>query len=111
MWDRLAEQRIIEAIDSGDLVPGEGQGEPVDLDDYFSVPGPWRMAYSLLRNHGFVPAEAALRKELWEIGRLLETVERESESERWSALKQRRHLLDAQLGCLREQQIKNRKRW
>ncbi len=47
--------------------PGEhlpGKGKPLDLNEYFGWPEETRMAYSLLRNAGCVPAEVELFQEI-----------------------------------------------
>jgi hypothetical protein len=49
-----------------------GKGKPLDLDEYFRWPEDWRLAYSLLKNAGFVPEEV---EQLCEIGRLKEQID------------------------------------
>ena len=41
-----------------------GKGKPLDLNEYFGWPEETRMAYSLLRNAGCVPAEVELFQEI-----------------------------------------------
>jgi hypothetical protein len=41
-----------------------GKGRPLDLAEYFGWPEEMRMAYSLLRNAGCVPAEVELLQEI-----------------------------------------------
>ncbi|RMH95483.1 MAG: DUF1992 domain-containing protein [Calditrichaeota bacterium] len=61
---KIAEERIREAIENGvfDNLPGKGRF--IDLSDYFRVPPHLRMAYSLLKNAGYIPVEIELKKEI-----------------------------------------------
>ena len=64
MFDRLAEERIREAIERGELDGLRGAGKPLVLDDDALVPPEQRAAYRVLRNAGFVPEELRTRAEL-----------------------------------------------
>jgi hypothetical protein len=44
-----------------------GQGEPLDLDEYFRWPEDLRLAYSLLKNSGHVPEEVELLREIGDL--------------------------------------------
>jgi hypothetical protein len=54
-----------------------GKGRPLDLDEYFRWPEESRLAYSLLKNAGYLPEEV---EHLREIGRLKEQISRCTES-------------------------------
>lgn len=73
LLDRLAEKRITEAAERGELDNLAGQGEPLDLDDDSLVPEELRSAYRLLRNAGYVPPEISLRREISNIEQLIAT--------------------------------------
>lgn len=62
--ERIAEQRIAEAIARGELDDLPGAGQPLDLDDAAHVPAELRVAYRILKNSGFVPPEVELRREI-----------------------------------------------
>lgn len=64
MLDQLAEQRIAEAIERGEMDNLPGSGKPLVLDDDSHVPQELRAAYRLLKNAGFVPPEVELRREI-----------------------------------------------
>ena len=64
IWQRLAESRIREAMESGDFDDLPGAGEPVDLDDLAGVPAQLRVATIVMRNAGLVPEQAQLWSEL-----------------------------------------------
>ena len=56
-FDRIAEKKIIAAIERGELSDLPGQGAPPPLDDDALVLEELRIAYRVLRNAGFVPPE------------------------------------------------------
>jgi hypothetical protein len=63
----IAERRIAEALERGELANLPGEGRPLELDDDALVPEDLRLAYRILKNAGFVPPEV---EALGEIGRL-----------------------------------------
>ncbi len=65
MWflARIAERRIEEARDRGELDNLPGAGKPLPEEDQPLVPEHQRMAYRILRNGGFLPPELAMHKE------------------------------------------------
>jgi hypothetical protein len=62
-FERIAEEKIREAIAAGELEHLPGKGKPLSLDDYFSVRPEERMAYAVLKNSGFLPEHLQWRKE------------------------------------------------
>lgn len=64
LLDQLAEARIAEAVERGELDDLPGAGKPLQLDDDDFVPPELRMAYRMLKNAGFVPPEVELRRDL-----------------------------------------------
>lgn len=73
---RLAERRILGAIERGELDDLPGKGEPLVLeDDDPNVPGELRMAYRILKNAGCVPPELELHQEIVRLRSLLASVE------------------------------------
>lgn len=96
--DQLAEAKIKQAVDRGELSGLPGEGSPLDLADYTLVPEELRVAYRLLKNAGFVPAELALRREISDIYGLLQTLD--DGWERCRAIK-RLNMLKIRLGVSR----------
>ncbi len=72
MFDKLVEQKIREAQQAGEFDRLEGRGRPVDLDAYFATPEELRAGFAVLKNAGLLPEEAAVLKELNELGARLE---------------------------------------
>jgi hypothetical protein len=68
----LAEKRIEEAMQKGDLDQLPGSGQPLALDDDVHVAPELRMAYKVLKNAGYIPEEVAEIKEINSTVELLE---------------------------------------
>ena len=63
LLDALAEARIREAQQRGELEGLPGAGEPLQLEDLSMVPESLRPAWLLLRNSGYLPPELTRLKE------------------------------------------------
>ena len=72
---KLAEEKILAAIERGEFDDLPGQGRPLVLDDNSSVPEQLRAGYRLLKNAGYLPPELELRKEIRHVEELLQHVE------------------------------------
>jgi len=84
---KVAERRILEALESGELDRFAGKGEPMPPeDDLSNVPEHLRAGYRLLKSHGFVPEEVDARRGLLRIDDLIaactDPAERDSLEER-----------------------------
>ena len=64
IMDKIAEERIREAIERGDFDDLPGKGRPLDLEDDSHLPPDLRMAYKILKNADCLPPEIELRKEI-----------------------------------------------
>jgi hypothetical protein len=71
-FDKLIEKIINEGIRNGEFDDLEGQGQPVDLDTYFSVPEDLRVGFSVLKNAKVIPTEMEVLKEVNELKSRLE---------------------------------------
>lgn len=71
LFDRVAEQKIADALARGELDDLPGAGRPLALEDDALVPEELRLAYRILKNAGFVPPEVEARREIAELERLL----------------------------------------
>lgn len=70
-FEKIAEQRILDAIARGELDNLPGAGAPLDLDDDALVPPEMRLAYRVLKNAGYVPEEVRLRREIADLESVL----------------------------------------
>ena len=64
MFDLIAEKKIAEAIERGELDDLPGAGRPLELDDDALVPEDVRLAYRILKNAGYVPPEVETLNEI-----------------------------------------------
>lgn len=72
-FDQLVEAKIREALDQGRLDHLRVSGQPLRLDEYFSLPEEYRLIYTLLKDSGFIPEEVSLLRELGEVKAQLES--------------------------------------
>lgn len=69
--DRLAEEKIANAIKRGELDDLPGMGKPLHLDDDPLVPEELRAGFRLLKNAGYLPPNLQLRKEIESVEALI----------------------------------------
>ena len=86
-FQRIAENRILEAIESGLFDNLEGRGKPLKFEDESYIPLELRMAYKILKNADCLPPELELRKEIVQLQDLVANLPDEAEK-----LKQMRRL-------------------
>lgn len=67
VFAKIALGRIEEAINNGEFENLRGKGKPLNLNYLDRVPPEMRMAYTVLRNSGFVPEEISLLREIGEL--------------------------------------------
>ncbi|WP_022852305.1 DnaJ family domain-containing protein [Thermodesulfatator atlanticus] len=77
VFQRLAEQRIQDAIKRGEFENLPGKGKPLELEDLSHIPQELRLAYKVLKNAGFLPPEVELLKEIRTVEDLIEHLEDE----------------------------------
>lgn len=74
IFEILAERRIAEAVQRGELDGLPGAGRPLEfVDDPFVTPEQ-RMVNRVLKNAGFTPREIVLRKEIAALRREIESL-------------------------------------
>ncbi len=79
IFSKIAEQRIMEAIERGDFDHLEKRGKPLNLENETWVPEDLRAAYRVLRNAGCIPLELELRKEVLNLRELIDTIDDDKE--------------------------------
>jgi hypothetical protein len=70
--EKHIDNMIKAAIDRGEFKNLEGEGKPINLDDYFATPEDVRMGYSVLKSNDIVPEEIDRLKEISELREKLE---------------------------------------
>lgn len=87
LLDQIAEQRVAEARDAGELDDLPGAGRRQQLDDDAMVPEHLRPAYRILKNAGYIPPEVQVHQEIREVEDLLAQIPAEEQAERRRAHK------------------------
>jgi hypothetical protein len=77
--ERLAEERIRDAIQRGEFDNIPGRGKPLNLEDDRHIPDDLRLAYKVLKNAGCLPPELELKKEIRKAEELLSSMEDEGQ--------------------------------
>jgi hypothetical protein len=75
----IAEGKIREAIEKGELRDLSGKGKPLVLDDLSHVPEELRAGYIILKNAGVLPEELHLKKEIVSLQKLIECCHEDEE--------------------------------
>ncbi|MCG6971356.1 MAG: DUF1992 domain-containing protein [Gammaproteobacteria bacterium] len=101
MWliDKVAEEKIKQAIEKGELQDLPGEGQPLRLDDDSHVPAELRAGYRLLKNAGFIPPEVSIRKEISQVESLIQMAQ---STEQKSQLSKKLDFLTAKLNQCRK---------
>ncbi len=102
---KLAEERIQEAIRNGEFDHLPGKGKPLQLEDLSMVPEEVRLAYKILKNAGFVPPELEIQREIRHLEDLLEKLSEGEVEEEYRILRRLDFLL-LKLGEIRRRPIR-----
>ena len=79
MFEKIAEKRIMEAMERGEFDNLEGKGRPLKLEDDSFVPDDLKIAYKILKNAGYIPPEIQAEKDIKNVRDLLEGMSDEKE--------------------------------
>ncbi|MCB9059291.1 MAG: DUF1992 domain-containing protein [Calditrichae bacterium] len=66
-WEKLAQDKIKEAMLKGEFDNLPGEGKPLDLTDYFKAPAHLRLAIDVLKKSNALPPPILIKKEITEI--------------------------------------------
>jgi hypothetical protein len=102
-FTRIAEARIAEAIERGDFDDLLGAGRPLELEDLSRVPPELRPAYRVLRNADVLPPEVELRREIYSLGRLIDSTADEEDRD---DIRRRRRALELNYAILVERRTR-----
>lgn len=78
-FSKIAERRIIEAIENGEFENLAGKGKPIIFEDETWIPEDLRMAYRFLKNADCVPPELEMRNEVINMCSLMNTLDDDKE--------------------------------
>ena len=104
-FSRIVENRIREAMQDGVFDDLPGQGEPLNLDDYFATPEDVRMAYSILKNANCPPPEVQL---MAEVSRLEQAVRQAPDANTRQSLQRELTNRQTELAIVQERQRRRR---
>ncbi|MEW6002396.1 MAG: DnaJ family domain-containing protein [Nitrospirota bacterium] len=76
---KIAERRVLEAIENGEFDDLEGKGKPIKFEDETWIPEDLRIAYRMLKNAGCIPPELEVRKEIVNLSSLMNTIDDDKE--------------------------------
>lgn len=99
IFEKIAENRIQEAIEEGQFDRLTNKGQPLHLEEYFATPAAFRVGHSVLKNANILPAEMDL---LRDIGRLQEQLEAAADESTQQQLRRERNEKELQLRLLLE---------
>jgi hypothetical protein len=71
----IAERKIQEALRNGEFDDLPGKGEPLRLEDESGIPEELRLAYKILKNADCLPPELELKKEINNLGEMIQGIE------------------------------------
>jgi hypothetical protein len=78
-FTKLAENRILQAIEAGEFDNLQGKGQPLNFEDDSHIPPELRMAYKILKNADCLPLELELRQEVVQLQDLVAALPDEAE--------------------------------
>ncbi|MEW6570147.1 MAG: DnaJ family domain-containing protein [Nitrospirota bacterium] len=78
-FHKIAERRIIEAIENGEFDDLQGKGKPLRFEDETFIPEDLRMAYRVLKNAGCIPPEIEMRNEIVNLSVMINTIDDDKE--------------------------------
>ena len=79
IFSRIAERKIMQAIEHGEFDHLENAGKPVDLNDDAGIPQDLKLTYRVMKNSGCLPPELELRNEIMTLRDLLRTIDDDRE--------------------------------
>ncbi|MCM3782831.1 DUF1992 domain-containing protein [Neobacillus mesonae] len=79
LFSRIAEQKIAEAIEKGELDHLPGAGKPLVIEDMSHIPEDLRASYKILKNSGYLPPELSLQQECVSLQQMIQACINEEE--------------------------------
>ena len=98
-FEKIIEERILQAQKRGDFDNLPGFGKPLDIEDDSHIPEDLRLAYKVLKNAGCIPPEIELKKEIHQTRDLLAAME--NTAQKYRTLTRLNYLI-LKLNCLRK---------
>lgn len=106
LFGQIAEAKIRQAIENGQLKNLPGEGKPLELDSMAFIPADQRMAFKIMKNAGLVPEEVTLQKEM---DLLRQSIAKCSDKTEKEALKKKLRERETVLGIMIEKKLRRKK--
>jgi hypothetical protein len=106
-WEKLAQNRIEEAIAAGEFDDLPGKGKPLDLAEYFALSPTERAGEAVLKNAGVLPPEMELLRKIAALEAALASADRADERGRLQAELQEQRVVFALAMELRKKRESN----
>lgn len=90
-FDKIVEERILDAQRKGEFDNLPGAGKPLVLEDSGSIPEDLRIAYKILKNADYIPPELELKKEIRKTEELLAGME--DTAEKYKVMKKLNYMI------------------
>jgi hypothetical protein len=101
-FEKIIEERILQAQRRGDFDNLPGSGKPLEIEDNRHIPEDLKLAYKILKNAGCIPPEIELKKEIHQTRDLLATME--DTAQKYRTLTRLNYLI-LKLNCLRKTSV------
>lgn len=101
-FEKIIEERILQAQRRGDFNNLPGSGKPLEIEDDRHIPEDLRLAYKILKNAGCVPPEIELKKEIHQTRDLLASME--DTTQKYRTLTRLNYLI-FKFNCLRKTSV------
>jgi hypothetical protein len=101
-FEKIIEERILQAQRRGDFENLPGSGKPLEIEDDRHIPEDLRLAYKILKNAGCIPPEIELKKEIHQTRDLLAAMD--DMAQKYRTLTRLNYLI-LKLNCLRKTSV------
>jgi len=101
-FEKIIEERILQAQRRGEFENLPGSGKPLEIEDDRHIPEDLRLAYKILKNAGCIPPEIELKKEIHQTRDLLAAMD--DTAQKYRTLTRLNYLI-LKLNCLRKTSV------
>jgi len=101
-FEKIIEERILQAQRRGEFENLPGSGKPLEIEDDRHIPEDLRLAYKILKNAGCIPTEIELKKEIHQTRDLLAAMD--DTAQKYRTLTRLNYLI-LKLNCLRKTSV------
>lgn len=92
IFEKIAQNKIQEAIENGEFDRLSNKGQPLHLDEYFATPEEFRVGHSVLKSANVLPAEMELLREIGQLKQRMEECQNETEKQQLCRVREEKQL-------------------